>query len=91
MSFRPFQEVNDPYLRRPPCGSINGFATAPAAAKLMGILANGGTHEGRTYLSPGTSRLLQERLTSGLEQLFQANLQFGRGTTPYKTPLVSMV
>ncbi len=90
-----FQEkISNPYIRRIPCGSFSGYGTARDLAKLMGILANGGSHNGKSYLSPRTVKLLTEVLTpEDRPELCLGNtvLQFGRGTTPFKTPVVSIL
>ena len=78
------QKGNNPYIRQIPCGSFSGYGTAPDLAKLMGILANGGAHDGRTYISPGTTALLVE----GPDEVMLVNAPYGRGTTPFKNPLV---
>ena len=54
----------------------------------MGILANGGAHDGRTYISPGTTALLAEALVEGPDEVMLVNAPYGRGTTPFKNPLV---
>ena len=79
-------------MRRIPLASTNGYGTARDLAKLVGILANGGTHNGKSYISARTVKLLTEILTDGgTDKVIKTDkLQYGRGTTPLKTPLVSL-
>ena len=80
---------NNPWVRQVPCGSYSGYGTARDLAKLMGILANGGSHKGRSYMSPETTRLLTEVLTERVDDIVAVQFPYGRGTTPFKSPLVS--
>ena len=83
-------KTNNPYVRQVPCGSYSGYGTARDLAKLMGILANGGSYNGKSYMSPETTRLLTEVLTEGAEYVMgMPDLQFGRGVSPFPSPLVS--
>ena len=83
-------KINNPYVRQVPCGSYSGYGTARDLAKLMGILANGGSYNEKSYLSPETVRLLTEVLTEGDEYVMgMEGLQFGRGMSPFPSPLVS--
>ena len=63
-----------------PNPSANGVATALAVAKLSGIIANGGVHEGKQLLSPKSIALLQEPLSYGIDKSFAGNDIYGRGT-----------
>ena len=83
---------NNPYVRQVPCGSFSGYGTARDLAKLYGILANGGTYKGKSYLSPETTRLLTEVLADGTEYVMgMKDFPMSRGTSPVKTPLVSQL
>ena len=82
------ESTNNPYVRHIPCGSYSGYGTARDLAKLMGILANGGTHDGKSYISPKTTKLLTEVLTEGFDEVIIEWVPYGRGTGPLKTPLV---
>ena len=57
--------------------------------RLMGILANGGSNKGKSYMSPETTRLLTEVLNDSPDEVVVMDLPCSRGTTPYKSPLVS--
>ncbi len=81
---------NNPHIRRIPCGSFTTFATAKDLAKLVGIMANDGTHNGKSYISPQTVKRLTKTKTSGLEIISGLDsMRFGLGTLPVKSPLVS--
>ena len=83
--------TNNPNIRQVPCGSISGYGTARDLAKLVGILANGGTYEGRTYLSAETVRQLTEALTERDDEVLPVSFMvYGRGTTPFRSPAVSV-
>ena len=85
-------KTNNPFVRQVPCGSYSGYGTARDLAKLMGILANGGSYNGKSYMSPETTRLLTEVLTEGAEYVMgMPDLQFGRGVSPFLSPLVSPI
>ena len=72
-----------------PCGSYSGYGTARDLAKLMGILANGGSYNGKSYMSPEIVRLLTEVLTDRSDEVLPWPQVYGRGTTPLLSPLVS--
>ena len=72
--------LNDPDFCELPCSSAHGAATALAVAKLAGILANGGKHNGKTLLSPESIALLQEPLSHGADLSFSNYDIYGRGT-----------
>ena len=84
-------DMNNPWVRQVPCGSYSGYGTARDLAKLMGILANGGSYNGRSYMSPETIRLLTEVLTDKTDQVVPWPMVYGRGTTPLLSPLVSIL
>ena len=81
--------LNNPWVRQVPCGSYSGYGTARDLAKLMGILANGGSYNGKNYMSPETIRLLTEVLTERVDEIIPMQFPYGPGTTPFKSPLVS--
>ena len=65
-----FQDLeNNPSWREIPNPSTHGFATATGAAKLMGIVANGGQHEKQMLVSEEVVRLLNEPLTTGIDKV----------------------
>ena len=55
----------------------------------MGIVANGGRHEGHTLLSESAIRALNEPLTTGVDKVLLMNVTYGRGVMLRDTPLVS--
>ena len=79
---------NNPYTRHVPCGSYSGYGTARDLAKLMGIMANGGTDDGKSYISVNTMKLLSEILVEGQDQVMGVVSPYGRGTYPYLNQLV---
>uniref|UniRef100_A0A0B7AC50 Beta-lactamase-related domain-containing protein n=1 Tax=Arion vulgaris TaxID=1028688 RepID=A0A0B7AC50_9EUPU len=74
------RKLNDPDFLEIPVSSSHGAGTALAMAKLSGILANGGKHEGKTLLSPNSIAKLQEPLSHGTDMVLSGNAIFGRGT-----------
>ena len=54
----------------------------------MGIMANGGTHDGKSYISPKTTKLLSEMLVEGQDQVMGGVAPYGRGTYPFLNQLV---
>ena len=79
---------NNPYVRQIPCGSFNGYGTSRDLAKVMGILANGGSYNGKSYMSPETVRLLTEVLTDKMDEVIRIPAAIGRGTVVIKSPMV---
>ena len=80
---------------RPPQGNGGLYSTAPDYARFCRMLLNGGTLEGRRYLSPAAMKLLTEPLTGDLPTgFFQgddrgnrgANYGWGLSTSILKTP-----
>ncbi|CAG5128671.1 unnamed protein product [Candidula unifasciata] len=74
------RKLNDPDFMEIPLPSSHGVGTALAMAKLSGILANGGKHEGKTLLPPKSIAKLQEPLSYGLDLLTSGHDINGRGT-----------
>lgn len=66
----------------------NGFATAISLGRLMGILAAGGSHEGRQLLSPPAIKALLEPIAEGKDKVLLMNVTYGRGVTLRSTPMV---
>ncbi|XP_014668591.1 PREDICTED: beta-lactamase domain-containing protein 2-like isoform X1 [Priapulus caudatus] len=60
---------NNPDYREVEFPAANGVGTATALAKLYGILANGGSHEGHVLLSPETLATVQRQVTSGEDKV----------------------
>ncbi len=59
--------MNDPEFMELPIVSSNGFATVVGFAKLMGVLAAGGRHGGKTLMSAQTV----DKLTQTVDKLNQ--------------------
>ncbi|GFO39407.1 beta-lactamase domain-containing protein 2-like [Plakobranchus ocellatus] len=72
--------LNNPDFLELPVPSSHGAGTALAVAKLMGILANGGQHEGKTVLSPASILKLQEPLSYGIDLFSGFGDIYGRGS-----------
>ena len=62
-----------------PHGSMYGFGTARALAKLFGILANGGRMGDRVLLSSNSLPKLNEVVASGMDRIFGFNMSYGLG------------
>ena len=85
-------ETNNPTCARSRVEATAVMEQPRDLAKLMGILANGGSYNGKSYMSPETIRLLTEVLTEGAEYVMgMPDLQFGRGVSPFPSPLVSPI
>ncbi|KAL5017870.1 hypothetical protein ScPMuIL_003592 [Solemya velum] len=69
--FRLVQRINDPEFKEMANGSVSGFGTAEALAKIYGILANGGTHEGQQLLSTDTLAKIRVPLSWGKDEIFK--------------------
>ncbi|XP_059178460.1 beta-lactamase domain-containing protein 2-like [Physella acuta] len=74
------RKLNDPDFLQLPNSSSHGGGTAEAVAKLAGILANGGQHDGKTLLSPDSIARLQEPLADGVDRTTGSENIHGRGT-----------
>lgn len=72
--------LNDPDFLELPIPSSHGVGTALSVAKLMGILANGGQHEGKVLLSPESISKLQIPLSYGNDRTLGSGTVYGRGT-----------
>jgi CubicO group peptidase (beta-lactamase class C family) len=66
-------------LRRAEIPSVTGFATAPAVARLMAILACDGVLEGRRWLSPGAAEEAGRERISGPDLVLPCELSWGAG------------
>ncbi len=88
--FQPTRNVwNDPAFLAIPTASAHGVSSAAGFAKLMGILAGGGSHQGRPLLSPKTVAMLAEPLTPREPDLtMKLESMMGRSTVLFKTPRV---
>ena len=75
------RKLNDPDYREIGCGSSHGFGTARGLAKLMGILANGGKHNGQTLLSSDVINHLRTPLSDEFDRVVLRDMAFGPGTS----------
>jgi len=74
---------NNPKFRQSPNGSACGHGTAEAVAKIHGILANGGVHNGKRLLSDKAIKRQQVPLSRGTELVFGMDCMFSLGTMLY--------
>ena len=72
--------MNDPDFLELPIPSSHGVGTALGVAKLMGIVANGGQHEGKVMLSPQSITRLQMPMSHGIDLTTGYGHVYGRGT-----------
>ncbi len=70
--------------------SHSGFGPASAMAKFYGILANGGQHKNKRLISAEGVEKLKDVMTSGEDKVLFLNITYGRGTTLFSTPTVSV-
>ena len=70
---------NWPEGRETPQPSGNGFGTARAVAKLYGILANGGSDDGKVLLRKPALEKLFTPLRSGRDVVLAKNITWGYG------------
>jgi CubicO group peptidase (beta-lactamase class C family) len=59
--------------------SFSGIGSASSLAKFYGMLANGGTLDGRRYFSAETIALMTTTLTSGVDRILQIPTAFSAG------------
>ncbi|XP_055957406.1 beta-lactamase domain-containing protein 2 [Patella vulgata] len=70
---------NNPVIRAVPFSSFNGFSSAKALAKMLGILASGGTYQGKQLLSKASIEKLNTNMVEGLDNTLLVNMSYGRG------------
>lgn len=75
-------------LREIGISSVNGHGTAEAMAKLYGILANGGKHGKKQFLSQKTLEAFTSPKNLGISLDFGQEVLMGRGVFYYKNPKV---
>ena len=68
--------------------SIFGHGNSQALAKLFGILANGGSFEGKNLMSPATVELQTHKMKSGRDRILRVPITYGRGYTIMTSPKV---
>ena len=81
--------MNNPLFREVWNPSTHAFGTAVGLAKLVGIVANGGSYKGKKLASSEVAYGLIEPVKTGDDLVLKMNLTYGRGTTVRDTPLVS--
>ena len=59
-------------------------------AKLFGILANGGSFNGKQIMSPATIKLQTEKIKSGKDECLKIDITYGRGYTIMESPKVKV-
>ncbi|CAL1540224.1 unnamed protein product [Lymnaea stagnalis] len=74
------RSMNGPDFMCLPNPSSHGVGSALGVAKLAGILANGGKHEGKTLLLPESIARLQEPMSHGIDLTTGGSNINGRGT-----------
>jgi CubicO group peptidase (beta-lactamase class C family) len=67
------------YWRRVEIPSANGHATAPALARLMGALANGGTLDGRSLITPAGIKAASAQRIVGQDLVLPYVISWGAG------------
>jgi CubicO group peptidase (beta-lactamase class C family) len=72
-------KMNDPQIRAQPIISFGGTGTASALAKFYSMVANGGTLNGRTFLSQTTIDCMTNTLSDGVDRVFQIPTAFSAG------------
>ncbi len=60
-------------------GAANGHGNARSVARIQAIVANGGTVDGVTLLSPGTIQQIFEEQAHGVDQVLGLPVRFGMG------------
>ncbi|XP_050395773.2 beta-lactamase domain-containing protein 2 isoform X1 [Patella vulgata] len=70
---------NNPVIRAVPFTSSNGYSSAKALAKIFGILASGGTYQGKQLLSKDSIEKLNTKMVEGLDNTLLVNMSYGRG------------
>ncbi len=82
--------ANNPDYMELPSASGHGWTTAEGFAKLMGILANGGSHKGKIILSPSAVAKMSEPMTPMSEDLVMSGIEtmVGRGVHLLDCPRV---
>ncbi|XP_069112793.1 beta-lactamase domain-containing protein 2-like isoform X2 [Argopecten irradians] len=79
-SFTDVLNTNNPYVREVPLGSALGHGTAASLAKLHGILANGGVHQGKRMMSEEAIKRQQVPRSYGKDAVYGMDWTFSLGT-----------
>jgi CubicO group peptidase (beta-lactamase class C family) len=72
-------KMNDPHFRAQPIVSFGGICSASALAKFYSMLANGGTLDGKSFLSEKTIEWMTMTLSDGIDRVFQIPTAFSAG------------
>ena len=71
--------MNKPEIRAQPFVSFGGMGTAAALARFYGMLARGGTMDGRRYFTTDTIRQMTTALSDGTDSVFEIPTAFSAG------------
>ena len=72
-------KMNDPAIRAQPIVSFGGIGSASALAKFYSMLANGGSLNGKSFLSEETIAWMITTLSDGTDRVFQIPTAFSAG------------
>ncbi|MEM9650972.1 MAG: serine hydrolase domain-containing protein [Actinomycetota bacterium] len=70
---------HDPQWRRAEIGAANGHGNARSVARIQAVVANGGTVDGVTLLSPDTIELIFDEQANGPDLILELPYRFGIG------------
>ncbi|GAB2641085.1 serine hydrolase domain-containing protein [Nocardia goodfellowii] len=68
-----------PQWQQAEIGAVNGHGNARSVARVQSLIANGGTLDGRKFLSGKTIDLIFEQQSDGVDQALMVPLRFGIG------------
>jgi CubicO group peptidase (beta-lactamase class C family) len=86
---RPFvhaAQANTEGWRRAQVPAVNGHGNARSVARLLSVLANEGTLDGRTYLRPETIDAIFDQQSDGVDLVLGEHIRFGIGYGIAPTP-----
>ncbi|GEM32687.1 EstA family serine hydrolase [Nocardia neocaledoniensis NBRC 108232] len=72
-------ETATPAWRAAEIGGTNGHGNARSVARVQSLIANGGTLDGRKFLSPSTIELIFREQADGIDKALLTPLRFGIG------------
>ncbi|XP_060598782.1 beta-lactamase domain-containing protein 2-like [Ruditapes philippinarum] len=80
--------LNNPYIREVTVSSLTGTGTARGLAKMYGIIANGGAHDGNQLLSKQSINRLSKPIVRGSDAVMNTGevSEIGLGTLYRKNP-----
>ncbi|XP_014771999.1 beta-lactamase domain-containing protein 2 [Octopus bimaculoides] len=76
--------LSDRHIKRLPCSSFNGYATARGLAKLFGNIVNTGNNKEGDILSKSTVENIDDVVSSQIDAILNFHIEFGRGFTIHK-------